>query len=93
MAGRLVGRGGETSVPPSSPPAAGSDKDFSLAGKILEDLSIFSIPDEGAERNGEKEVRRPPPFLVFSFSVLASFGVIKLLVAKVKKSGNLIGGP
>jgi hypothetical protein len=93
MAGRLVGGGGETSVSPSAAPAAGSYKDFSLAGKILKDLSTFSIPDEGTERNGEKEVRRAAPFLVFSFSVLASFGVILLLVAKVKKSGNLIGGP
>jgi hypothetical protein len=91
-AGRLVGGGGEAGIPPSTQPSPGDDKHLSVAGEILEKIPGFSIPDDRPHRDGHDEVRCAAPLLIFSFSVLASFGVVMLAVMKIKEGGELAIG-
>jgi hypothetical protein len=43
-------------------------------------------------RNREDEVRGAPPYLIFSFSVLSSFGAVFLVVTKIEEGGELAVG-
>ncbi len=92
VAGSLMGRGGKTGIAPSPQPSPGDNKGFSLFGKIVEDFSACGIADDCSYRNGKDEVGGAAPFLIFSFSVLASFGVVMLLVAKIEERGDLAIG-
>jgi hypothetical protein len=91
-AGRLVGGGGETGIPPSSQTSPGDDEHLSGLGEIFEKVSGFPIPDDRPHRDGHDEVRGAAPLLIFSFSVLASFGVVMLAVTKIKEGGELAVG-
>ncbi len=66
-----------------------SDKSFSLPGEVFEDLFSFRIPDNCAQRNRHDKVGSAPSYLVFPSSVLTSFGLVVLLVVKIKKGGEL----
>ena len=91
-AGSLVGGGRETGIPPASPAAPGDDEPLIVLGKVSEEVSGFSVPDDCPHGHWEDEVRRASAFLVFSFSVLASFGVVKVAVTKIEEGGKLAVG-
>jgi hypothetical protein len=42
-----------------------------------------------SDLNGKDEVWRAAAFLIFTFAVLTSFGVVMLLVTKIEKRGKL----
>ena len=90
--GRLVGGGSEAGISPSSCPPPGGNKCFTVLGKILEKVAGFAIPNDRPQREREDEVRGTAPLLVFSFSVLASFGEVMLAVMKIKEGGKLAVG-
>ena len=49
----------------------------------------MGIKDQGPQRNRDDEVRSTPSYLVLALSMLASFGVILLLVAKINERREL----
>lgn len=82
---RLMGGGSETGIPPSSHTSPGDNEYFSVSGEIFEKVSGFLIPYKGPHRDRDDQVRCAAPLLIFPFSVLASFGVVKLAVMKIKE--------
>lgn len=89
VAGSLKGRGSKMRIAPATPTPWGHNTGFSLFCKIAEDFSAGGIADDCSYWNGKDEGRSAAPFLIFSFTVLATFGVVMLLVAKIEKRGDL----
>ncbi len=92
MARRLMGRSGETGISPPPRSPLGDDESLPVRSQVLEDFTGFRVPGQGPAGNGEDQVRRAPPFLVLSFSVLSSSGVVLLVVAKIEEGGELTVG-
>jgi len=92
MAGSLVGGGGKPGISPASQPSPGKDESLGFPGQVLEYFSRFRVAHDCPPGHRKNEVRSAPPFLIFSFSVLASFGVIMLEVTKIEEGGELAVG-
>ncbi len=83
---------GESGVPPTSLSATDYDEGLVFPGQVLELLSTLPVPDDRSAGDGKKEVRSAASLLIFPFSVLTSFGVIMLAVAKIEEGGELAVG-
>jgi hypothetical protein len=70
----------------------GHDKVLSISDEIFYKFSALGIPDGRAQRNRQDEVWRAAPFLILTFSVLTSLGVVMLLVTEIEKRGKLAIG-
>jgi hypothetical protein len=92
MAGSLAGGGGKPGISPASHPAPGNDENLAFPGQISEYLSRFRIAHDSPPGHRKNKIRSTPPFLIFSFSVLAPFGVIMLAVTKIEEGGELAVG-
>ena len=88
----LMDGSGEPGVAPTSLPASGYDKSLVFPGQVLEFLSTLPVPDDRAPRDGKKEVLCAAALLIFSLSVLTSFGVVMLAVTKIEEGGKLAVG-
>jgi hypothetical protein len=87
-----MGGSGKAGIPPASHSPFGGDEYLPLPGQILENVSRISVPHHGSVRNREDKVGSASPYLIFSFSVLSSFGVVFLVVAKIEEGGELAVG-
>jgi len=92
MAGSLAGGGGKPGISPAAQSSPGNDESLGFPGQVFENFPRFRVPHDCPPGHRKNEVRSAPPFLIFSFSVLASLGVIMLAVTKIEEGGELAVG-